>query len=102
MVVYSKTMTTACIHPVLVPFPAAVAAGIGIESVATTVATDVEAVATRTARASGKASENARKKFKHEYERSLGKQAPPQPSLAPTPRIKDNIVTALKKNLKSS
>jgi hypothetical protein len=96
MVVYSKTMTTACIHPVLVPFPAAVAAGIGIESVATTVATDVEAVATRTARAS------VRKKFKHEYERSLGKQAPPQPSLAPTPRIKDNIVTALKKNLKSS
>ncbi len=56
-------MTTACIHSVLVPFPA-IAASVGIETVATMtpIAPGVETVATTTTRATAKASEKARKK----------------------------------------
>ena len=70
-------MTSACIHPVLVPFTSIVAAGVGIESIATTtpVAAGLETVAmTRTRRANEKASEKARKKRERQLENLAEKE----------------------------
>jgi hypothetical protein len=75
MTIYSTTMTTACIHSVLVPFPA-IAASVGIETVATMtpIAPGVETVATTTTRATAKASEKARKKRERQLDNLADKE----------------------------
>jgi hypothetical protein len=70
----STTMTTASIHPILVPFPSS-ASGIGIESVAilTPIAAGVQTVATTTARAA-RAREKARKKRERQLDNLAKKE----------------------------